>query len=387
MLESRWLRWIGTGVIALVAVGSVASTAAGAGQRPWKDAACADEPGSLGTAARWAGDIGMGELRAQPWFRQDPRLDQAGELRGQRLALGLDGARSSRILDLPPESFAAGPFGRVVLVGSDDGTTSRLAALDVTGECAWSVAEEVGTVIRRATIDPWGETVYEMRVDRTTRTDLGIWARPIDGSQPAVQIVEPIEVDERFGRTYATEFTWDLAGQRLAIQSCGELACRTRVFDPAGGPLRTIAESDLGEIVGLSDDDLATYGACRGWPCPVFVVNLETGRRRVVAEGAAVAILATTSDGPRVVHEVLGEASITLSAVSLDGATMTDLGRVPDGYRLHAAPSVAESATEVPMGWVLVGPDGRFSDSGPTAQTQLRHVQDGITVQLHEVAQ
>ena len=387
MLESRWLRWIGTGVIALVAVGSVASTAAGAGQRPWKAAACTDEPGSRGTAARWAGDIGMEEMRAQPWFRQDPRLDRAGELRGQRLALGLDGERSSRILNLPPESFAAGPFGRVILVGSDDGTTSRLAALDVTGECSWSVAEEAGTVIRRATIDPRGETVYEMRVDRTTRTDLGIWARPIDGSLSAVQIVEPIEVDERFGRTYATEFTWDLAGQRLAIQSCGELACRTRVFDPAGGPLRTIAETDLGEIVGLAGDDVASYGACRGWPCPVIAVDLETGRRRVLAEGAAVAILAPTSDGPRVVHEVLGEAGITLLAVSLDGSTMTDLGRVPDGYRLHAAPSVAESATEVPMGWVLVGPDGRFPDTGPTAQTQLRHVQDGITVQLHEVAQ
>jgi hypothetical protein len=387
VLESRWLRWIGTGVIALMAVGSVASTAAGAGQRPWKEAPCADEPGSRATAARWAVEIGLAGLGTQPWFRQDPQLDRSGALQGQRLAVGLDGERSSRILDLPAETFAAGPFGRVVLVGADDGVTSRLAALDVAGECSWSVAEEVGAIIRRATIDPRGETVYEMRVDRATRTDLGIWARPLDGSRPAVPVVEPIEVDERFGRTFSTEFTWDLAGQRLAIQSCGELACRTRVYDPAGGPLRTVAETDLGEIVGLSGDDLATYGACRGWPCPVLTVNLETGRRRVVADGAAVAILAATSDGPRVVHEVLGDAGVTLLAVSLDGSTTADLGQLPDGHRLHAAPSVAESATGLPMGWVLVGPDGRIPDTGPTAQTQLRHVQDGITVQLSEVAQ
>jgi hypothetical protein len=386
VLESRWLRFIGTGVIALVAVGSVASTASGAGQRPWKGAACADEPGSRATAARWEDEIDLAELRTQPWFRQDPRLDRAGALQGQRLAVGLDGERSSRILDLPPESFAAGPFGRVVLVGSDDGSTSRVAALDVTGECSWTVAEESSAVIRRATIDPRGETLFEMRVDRVTRTDLGVWARPLDGSRPAFQIIEPIELDERFGRTYATEFTWDLAGQRLAIQSCGELACRTRVYDPAGGPLRTIAEADLGEIVGLSGDDLATYGACGGWPCPVVTVHLETGSRRVLAEGAAVAILVATTDGPRLVHEVLADTGVTLLAVSLDGATTTDLGRLPDGHRLHAAPSVAESATEVPAGWVLVGPDGRIPDTGPTAQTQLRHVVDGITVQLQEVA-
>ncbi len=102
---------------------------------------------------------------------------------------------------------------------------------------------------------------------------------------------------------------------------------------------------------------------------------------------AAVAILAATSDGPRIVHEVLGAAGVTLLAVSLDGSTTTDLGQVPDGLRLHPAPSASTFATEVPTGWVLVGPDGRFSDTGPTAQTQLRHVQDGTTVQLNEVAQ
>ena len=34
----------------------------------------------------------------------------------------------------------------------------------------------------------------------------------------------------------------------------------------------------------------------------------------------------------------------------------------------------------------LVGPDGRFPDTGPTAQTQLRRVEDGNTLQFVEVA-
>jgi hypothetical protein len=100
-----------------------------------------------------------------------------------------------------------------------------------------------------------------------------------------------------------------------------------------------------------------------------------------------VAVLTTTSDGPRLVHEILGEAGVAMHAVSLDGSTTTDLGFVPVGHRLHATPSIAESATEVPAGWVLVGPDGRFPDTGPTSQTQLRHIQDGITLQFVEVAQ
>ena len=383
-MESRWLRWIGTGVIALVAVGSVASTAAGAGQRPWKQAVCSDEPGARADAARSA-PIALADIRFQPWFRLDPSLDRLGALQGQRLAVGLDDARSSRILDLPAESFAAGPFGRVVLVGSDNGTTSRIEGLDVSGECSWAIAEET-EVIRRATIDPQGTTIYEMRVDRATRADLGIWARRLDGAGPAIRVLDSIAEDGRFGPTYSTEFTWDLSGERLAIQSCGELACRTRIYDPAGGPIRVVAEADLGTIVGLSGDDLVTYAACKGSPCPVVSMSVETGLQHQLAEAAATAILASTADGPRLVHEILAEAGVALRTVSLDGSTGSDLGQVREGFRLHAAPSVAESATQVPLGWVLIGPEGRFPDTGPTAQTQLRNVQDGVTVQFVEAA-
>lgn len=386
MLESRWLRWIGTGVIAIVAVGSVASTTAGAGQRLWELTGCVDTPGALADASRSTAPIALADIARQPWFRLDARLDRSGALQGQRLAVGLDGDRSSRILDLPAESFAAGPFGRVVLVGSDDGMTSRLEVLDVPGECSWAIAEEAA-VIRRATVDPTGETIYEMRVDRATRVDLGIWARPLDGTGSAVQVLEPIAPDERFGRTFSTEFAWDLAGRRLAVQSCGETACRTRVVDPQDGTTQAVADPDLGTLVGLAGDVLVTYAACRGLPCPIIAIDLIAGTRQLLAEASAVAVLASTPDGPRLVHEVLDTAGLSLRSATLDGSSVSDLGPLPKGARLHAPSSTAEAATSIPSDWVLLAPEGRMPGAGPDVTTQLRHVPDGTTVQLNEVAQ
>ncbi len=384
-MESRWLRWIGPGLLGLGAVGSVASTALGAGQRPWTPNACADAPGERAAAARFAGPASLDDLRTEAWFRLDPRIDRRGELEGQHLALGTDGNRSSRVIDLPAESFAAGPFGRILLVGSDDGSVSRLEAFDVAGECSWAVAEEAA-VIRRATIDPAGETIYEMRVDRTTRADLGIWARPVDGTTPARRVLEPIDPDERFGRTFSTEFAWDLSRRALAVQSCGEVACRTRVFDLDGGTTRAVVEADLGALVGLDGDVLVSYAACRGFPCPIVSVNLETGTRETLAPAGALAVLRATPNGPRLVHEVFEESGLALRSVALDGSTAIDLGVLPDDLRLHSSADRAGTATRLPSGWALLAPDGRLSIEGPTGRTQLRHVSDGTTVLLEEVA-
>jgi hypothetical protein len=267
MVESRWLRWIGPGVVALCAVGFIASTTFGAGVRPWAPSACVGPPIDRIAAARDVEPSALGDLRGTPWFRLDPVLDGDGALSGQRLAVGLDGERTSRTLDLSPEAFTAGPFGAIVLVGSDDGTASRVQALDVASGCAWPVADE-RDVIRRATIDPAGMFIYEMRVDRATRADLGIWRRPVDGTEAARQVLGALPPDGRFGRTFSTEFTWDAAGDRLAVQSCGGVACRLRVIDPGGGPTVTLDDPDLGLIVGLDGDLAVTYEACRGAPLP-----------------------------------------------------------------------------------------------------------------------
>ena len=108
MAESRWLRWIGPGVVALGAVGLIASTTLGAGDRPWapprlrRAARRRDRRGSSASSAAPA------DMRAEAWFRIGPACSIGdGALRGQRLAVGIgDGTRHEPVGDLPPESFA-----------------------------------------------------------------------------------------------------------------------------------------------------------------------------------------------------------------------------------------------------------------------------------------
>jgi len=380
MVESRWLRWIGPGVAVLGAVGFIASTTLGAGVRPWVPRAC---PGPLlarvvaaTTPTTTAG------VRGAPWFRLDPVLDGRDALAGQRLTFGLDGDPVARGRDLGAESFTAGPFGQVVLTGSDDGSVSRLEAVDVASGCSWSIGTD-RSVIRRATIDPTGAGIYEMRVDRATRADLGVWLRPIAGG-PAHQVLAAPAQDGRFGRTFSTEFTWDLAGDRLAVQSCGEAACRIRVLDPRGGPTVSVDAPDLGLLVGFDGDRVVTYGACRGLPCPIVSVDIRTGDRRVLAPAAGPAIVVPTPDGPQLVHEVALASGRGLRSVATDTGRAVDLGAIPDGFRLHVPITTNDAATRLPDGWVLLAPDGRLPADGRTSQLRLRRIPDGLTVPFDE---
>ena len=127
-------------------------------------------------------------------------------------------------------------------------------------------------------------------------------------SAPAVRILDPIAPDARFGRTFSTEFMWDLDGERLAVQSCGEFACRTRLIDPRGGVAQMLDEPDLGLLVGVDGDSIVTYADCRGLPCPIVSTDIATGERRTVADAAGAATLIATDDGPRLVHETPTEA-------------------------------------------------------------------------------
>ena len=382
MKESRWLRWVGPGLIAFATAGAVATTATGAPPRPWGPRPCT-EAARDETAARWTGSVSLAEVPLQPWYRLDPRLDESGALAGQRLSFGLDRERTARFMDLAPEAFAAGPFGRIVLIGTDDGNETQLQALDIAADCVAQVARE-RDVVRRATIDPTGQTIYEMRVDRATRADLGIWARRLDGSAAPHLILEPIAADARFGRTYSTEFAWDLAGNRLAVQSCGEAACRTRVLNVVDGNVATVAEADLGTMIGLDGSSLISYQACPGFPCAIVGVDVGGGERAFIATSGSAAVLTATPGGPRLVHEVFEGSRVSLRAVALDGSDGLDLGTLDGGLRLQAPPGIADAATAVPEGWVVLSPEGRLPLNGPAGRVHLRHVTDGRTVKLEE---
>ena len=146
----------------------------------------------------------------------------------------------------------------------------------------------------------------------------------------------------------------------------------------------TLDSPELGQIVGLDGDLAVTYEACRGLPCPIVSTDLWTGERRVLAPAAGLAVMVPTSDGARLVHEVGAGNDRRLRSVAPDGDDMLDLGPIPDDLRLHPSAVRAGAATSLPAGWVLLAPEGRLPADGSTDRPQLRHVPDGLTVQLDE---
>src|SRR5688500_8093672 len=125
MERSRWFRRAGPAVAAVGGIVLIASTTLGAPGRAWTPDACAGAP-RIGAAAPGT------------WYRIDPVID-AGVRTGQRLVLGRAGEVGTRALDLESESFAAGPFGGMTLVGTDDGRGSRLSLVELPARCCCAV--------------------------------------------------------------------------------------------------------------------------------------------------------------------------------------------------------------------------------------------------------
>jgi hypothetical protein len=384
MVGSRWMRSLGPGVVALTAFAAIASTTLGAGDRPWAPATCGAGREQLLSAARLPLPAAVTDLRTEPWFRIDPALDRDGALVAQRLIVGIGAGRARRAAKLPGESFVAGPFGRLLLVGTDDGSRSRMSAYDVARDCAWAVANE-GDVIRRATLDPSSGTVYETRVERASRADLGVWRRSLDATEPAVAVLAAPRADDRFGRTFSTEFAWDASATRLAVQSCGELACRTRFVLAPPGTEDPPVDPEAGPIVGLDGDEVLAFAACRGRPCPIVSTNLVTGTRRTVEPLADRAVVVAAAVRARLVVETVDRGTMRRAALDLDDGNGLLIGPDDNGLDL-VAPLDAGSGMRVPPGWVLLGPDGRLPDDQTSIRPRLTRVSDGLTVLLDEVA-
>ncbi len=370
MVESRWFRRAGPGIVAIGAVAIIASTTLGAPERAWQPDPCSG-PARAGVAGSGA------------WYRLDPVIE-AGVRTGQRLVVGEPGPGQPRVLALDPESFATGPFGGAVLVGTDDGRRSHLSLVDVDAGCAWGIGAS-GDVVRQATLAPDGTTLFEFRVDRATRADLGVWRRSLDGTSQAIRVLPPIPADARFGTTWLTDFAWSDDRSGLVVQSCGEVACRFRILSFIGGPARTVADDRLGDVVGLSGDRLVAHGACRGLPCPIFAVDVDGGSVVTLHAAAGQAVLVGGDDGRSVVVHEVGLDGTHLRQVGLDGLDLGPLAGDPDGRRLVAGPGRSGGAAERGPDWLLFGADGRLSVDGASAPL-LRRLSDGATVLLDEVS-
>ena len=378
-MELRWLRRLGPPIAALGAVGLLVSGSAGATARIPPTVACTGSPGDATTAARVPGPAAPARLAGESWFRLQPRLDAALALAGQQLEIGWRGG-VSRLLALPPESFAAGPFGRLVVVGADDGRRSTVRAFDGADPCDWLLATE-RDVIRRATIDPLGNAVYEFRVDRFSRADLGVWRRPLSGGT-AVRVLAPLPIDDRYGPTFSTELSWSEKGDQLAVQSCGLSHCRTRLLDLASGAIQAVLGEDQGPLLGVMGGKLIGYGACRGLPCPVRSTDLVSGTNVTLVEAAGVAGLIASEAGPAVAYET-GTGSAELAAVDVTTGVARPVATLTSGLRLVPNWDASGTRERLPGGWALLSPPDRLS--GSDDRSVLIRLADGATVGLVEV--
>lgn len=364
----------------IVIAGLVAVGAASANARPVDPipslAALPACPGGLGPVlARPLPSIDAPDSGA--WYRLDPRLDRAGAVAGQTLAVGAPGRMAAVALDA--EAAASGPFGDGILVTTDDGAGSLLSIVDARRGCAVEVGRS-GAVVRRALVEPGSEAIVEHRLDRATRASLGIWRRALDGGPP-VRIVPPITSDERFGRTFSTELSWTDDG-RLVVQSCGAVSCRTRILAlDLGTSATAVDDPDQGELIGVSGDLLVTYAACPGLPCAIVATELLTGTQRTLTELAGLARLVADPDGVRLVHEVDESGSGRLRSVALVGSTERAVS-LGDDLVVAPPPSRSRSAIALPPGWLLVSPDGRAHSPGRSA---IVNAMSGVQLELGKV--
>jgi hypothetical protein len=270
------------------------------------------------------------------WWKTLERLDSAGTLIGRRAVIGAGSAETGG-LDLPPESSVSGPVDGLIVLVADDGSRSTVRVISAAGGCGL-VVHETGSVVRTAILDRHDGSVLAHLVDRGTRADLGTWRLAIQpaGASEARLVAPALDASAGVGTVWATVLRLDATGSHLAVQSCADLGCLTRVVDlrPTAGGAHVIRGLDEGPLLGFAGSGLVTWAACPGYPCSLLAWDLATGHSRVLLAGANAAAL--TANGRRLVAAVTDAGGSHL--VEIDPAT----GR---SSRLHGlAPGLAPLA-------------------------------------------
>lgn len=335
----------------------------GSGAGPASPAACV---GALDVAP---GTVPNPAGRGTPaWYRLDPMLDGSGTLVGQHLTAGR--GMTTWSAELPPEAFATGPVLGRVLAGDDDGTRTRLRVLDTARGC-WSQVGVEATVVRSAILVPNGTGIYEHRVDRATRADLGVWYRDLGPAGRAPRRVLPaLAPDPAAGPIFTTSLLVSRDG-RLVVASCAERVCRTRVLDPATGGVATVAGT--GPAVGVTGRALVAFGACLGLPCPLEAHDLDSGAVTVLDEASGPALVAPLDRGSVVLADDAGIGVQPLGS-TVDAEVPGTAGLAP-----VTATSTDTSGIDVPVGLVAVAPAGRVEAASDV------HLLDPATLQLGAV--
>ncbi|HYK94470.1 MAG TPA: hypothetical protein VE011_01190 [Candidatus Dormibacteraeota bacterium] len=357
----RWARWLGPpiviGAVALVLSQLHAGADAGGRTTPPPVGACAASPLPTDAAGRPRPDVGPGS-----WWTLGERLDAHGAMAGRHLAVGRGGA-TTFAMDLPIESIASGPVGGVVILATDGEQRSEIRLVSVAGACSWLV-DTTGDVVRGAILDPLDGSVLAHLVSRATRADLGTWRFGGQGAAAidAPQLVAPaLDAGLLEGPAWVTDLRLDSTSRLLAVQSCTDSGCLTRIFDlqarattPAilRGAAADVAQ---GAMLGFANGKLLTWAACPGYPCAIQAWDLATGTSSIIldrADGAAV-----TRDGRFLVASSDSRAGRTLRLDLISGKTVLAKG-VRAGERLLASGVAATSGVQLGVDEVAIGAPG-----------------------------
>lgn len=341
MEAARWLHglWSLMVLAALASLGLGGPAAPGVAGTSWEPPPCPDPAGTPDAPGMATG----------AWYRLSPVLDATGTLAGQRLTVGIPGA-VPREADLPPESFAAGPRGGLLVIGDDDGSRSRVRVVDLERDCVRREDLEPA-VVRSAILAPDLGSVWEHHVDRATRADLGVWRR-LPGHGP-VRKLPGLAPDPVHGPTFATDLRWT-TGRQLIVASCGALVCRTRILDPVAGWVASV--DGTGPALGLSDGRLVAYAACQSVECPVIAVDPATGTRSTLADAAGPAELGGPDDGSLVYTLADGELATVDVATGRRTAPAVGPGLAP-----VRRGSSASAGADLAPGVLLLAPAGWFT--------------------------
>lgn len=343
MSRKRWSRWLAA-PLAFLAIGLLLSrfqpgAEAGGKTTVPKAGACAGSA-PIGQAVNAAAfKTGHGT-----WWRLTDTIDQSGTLVGRTLYAGR-AATTTLTMPLGTESMARGPVGGLLVVTTDDGRSSEIRLVSITNGCAWLVHRDEN-VVRSAIFDPSSGVAYAHVVQRATRIDLGVLKVAATDPDAALErVVDPLAPQADLGRVWATELRLNDNGTALAVQSCLDQGCITRVVALAafGRPVAVVrgdakdSTTSQGSIIGFAGDRILTWAFCTDMPCPIQSWTAGAGKPSTLVDRAVGA--GTTRDG----RYLLYVTDASGRAVRLDFATNTttvirgvNAGEVPLGASVAA---------------------------------------------------
>ncbi len=358
--------WIAPPVLAVLALPAIVALVAGAPAltstatvRPsWSD------PVAI-TACAGGATPGAGPARepvADAAWRLGPALDADGTLQGWDLTMTAHGAATTG-LRLPPEAAVRGPVDGWVVVAADDGQESTIALISPRAGCAATVHRD-RQVVRQAILQPGTGKILFHSVGRSDRADLGVHiTHPGSGRAPA-QILPPLAATDPalagVGRIWSTRLQLAHGAAQLAVQHCGEQACRTRLLDLGSGRSGWLPGNAHGLIAGLDSQTVVMFDACPGLPCPLVATALDGGGDRLLSAAAHSA--QTVVVGERLVVVVVEEEHGGRKLMAIDAADGRRHRLAVDPSAMAVLPSLASTAGLEPRpGWIaaLDERDGR----------------------------